>query len=87
MGAYFKLEYPKVDDLVDLIRLKGKGCALFKCDLKRAYRQILVCPGDYNLLGYMWRCFMYVDRVLPMGLRSAALICQRLTTTNGDGML
>jgi len=79
MGEYFKLEYPKVDDLVDLILLKGKGCALFKCDLKRAYRQIPVCPGDYNLLGYMWRCFMYVDRVLPMGLRSAALICQRLT--------
>jgi len=79
MGEYFKLEYPKVDDLVELIRLKGKGCALFKCDLKRAYRQIPVCPGDYNLLGYAWKCFMYVDRVLPMGLRSAALICQRLT--------
>ncbi len=71
-GTYFgvsmKLEYPKVDDLVELVRLKAKGCALFKRDLKRAYRQFPVCPGDYSLLGYVWKKSIYIDRVLPMGL-------------------
>ncbi len=36
MVEQIKLEYPKVDNLEELIRLKGQGCALFKCDLKRA---------------------------------------------------
>ncbi len=36
IGERMKLEYPKVDNLVELIRLKGQGCVLFKCDLKRA---------------------------------------------------
>ena len=60
--------------MVEFIKLKGKCCAIFKCDLKRAHRQIPVCPGEYNLLGYEWKSFMYVDRVLLMGLGSAALI-------------
>jgi hypothetical protein len=79
LGEKVRLEYPTVDHLVELIKLKGKGCALFKRDLKRAYRQIPVCPGDYNLLGYEWLDLIYIDRVLPMGLRTSALICQRLT--------
>jgi hypothetical protein len=79
LGEPIKLEYPKVDDLVNIIKSKGRGCALFKRDLKRAYRQIPVCPGDYNLLAYCWKNEIYVDRVLPMALRSAAHICQRLT--------
>ncbi len=79
LGESMKLEYPKVDDLVELVRLKGTGCALFKQDLKCAYRQIPVCPGDYILLGYVWRKAIYIDMVLPMGLCSAALRCQQLT--------
>ncbi len=38
-------------------------------------------PGSLKvepLLGYEWHNLMYVDRVLPMGLHSAALICQRV---------
>ncbi len=50
LGESMRCEFPKVDHLVDLIRLKGQGCALFKRYLKRAYHQLLVCPGDYNLL-------------------------------------
>ncbi len=34
LGESMKLEYPKVDDLVELVRLKGTGCALFKRDIK-----------------------------------------------------
>ncbi len=76
VGESMKLEYTKVDNLVELVRLKGTGCALFKQDLKHPFRQISVCQSDYNLLGYVWRKAIYIDRVLPIGLRSAALICQ-----------
>ena len=79
LGEPMKLTFPRVDDLVALVKLFGQGCALFKRDLKRAYRQIPVDPGDIHLLGYSWQGKLYFDAVLPMGLRSAALCCQRVT--------
>ena len=46
---------------------------MFKRDLKRAYRQIPVDPGDIHVLGYKWDNKLYFDTALPMGLKSAAL--------------
>ena len=85
LGEKISLRYPSVDNLVQVIREKGNGCALFKRDLKRAYRQFPVDPGDLNLLGYSWKGQLYVDRMLVMGLRSAAYVCQRVT--NAAAML
>lgn len=73
------LTFPRVDNLVDLIKITGRGCHLFKRDLKRAYRQIPVDPGDVPLLGYGFENQFYFDKYLSMGLRSAAHICQRVT--------
>ena len=75
LGENITLSYPTVDNLVSLIKEKGKGCSIFKVDLKRAYmyRQIPIDPGDINFLGYKWK--------KPMGLRSSALICQRITNS------
>ena len=53
---------------------------VFKKDLKRAYRQIPIDPGDLHLVGFQWGDKLFADRVLPMGLRSSAQICQRITT-------
>jgi hypothetical protein len=64
---------------VELIRVKGQGCHCFKRDLKRAYRQIPCCPGDWHLVGFSGKNHIFFDRVLSMGLRSAAYICQRVT--------
>ena len=80
LGETVILKYPSVDDLVDLIKLKGRHCHIFKRDLKRAYRQIPIDPGDVNLVGFHWRNHIFVDRVLSMGLRSSAHICQRVTS-------
>ncbi len=79
LGQACRLQYPSVDDLVEVVKSKGRGCLLFKRDLKRAYRQIPVDPGDINMLGFQWQGHLYFDRVLTMGLRSAAFICQRVT--------
>lgn len=79
LGEEFKLMYPTVDSLVEIIKSKGQGCLLFKRDLKRAFRQLPVDPGDIHLLGYKWDEHLFFDRVLPMGLRVSALACQRVT--------
>ena len=78
-GQEFKLKYPSVDDLVKLVRLKGKGSMLFKVDLKSAFCQLPVDPGDIHLLSYVWKGHIYMDKVMAMGCRSAAMCCQRLT--------
>lgn len=78
-GLHFDLKFPTVDSIADLIVKKGSGCLIYKCDLKAAYRQFPVDPYDYPLLGSYWKDNYYFDIVLPMGLRSAAMACQRIT--------
>jgi hypothetical protein len=36
LGETISVQYPTVDNLIDLIKKKGKGCHLFKKNLKRA---------------------------------------------------
>ena len=68
-----------MDDLVTLIKIKGRRCHLYKCDLKRAYRQMPVDIADVSLLGYYLDDAFYFDLYLSIGLRSAAFIRQRVT--------
>lgn len=79
-GVEFFLTYPTVDHIASLIARKGPGCLIYKCDLRKAYRQFYIDPYDFPLLGFHWNDCYYFDVVLPMGLRSAALACQRITS-------
>ena len=79
LAQEFALVYPTVDLIADRVAALGPGCLLFKRDLRRAYRQFPVDPYDYPLLGYSWNDHYYFDVILPMGLRTAAMACQRST--------
>ena len=43
-------------------------------DIKEAYRMVPVHPEDRHLLAVRWKGVTYVDKVLPFGLRSSAII-------------
>lgn len=88
----FRLRLPGIDRLVEFINRKGAGCLVFKKDLRRAYRQIPVDPHDYHLLGMSVDGSLYFHTVMPFGLRSATLACQRTTKAvahilNNQGLL
>ncbi len=51
LGAHMRLRYTGVDDLVQQINFKERGCTLMKRDLSRALRQFPIDPGDINLSG------------------------------------
>ena len=68
------ITYTRVDDAVDRIQTLGSGTMLIKMDLESAYRQIPIHPGDHFLLGISWEGRTYVDRALPLGLRSTPKI-------------
>ena len=75
-----KLSYPTIDTLADrIIQLQPSKVLIFKIDLSRYFRQVPLCPRDYSLIGMRWRGELYFDKVMPMGLRSAAYMCQRVT--------
>ena len=78
-GEEIQLTYPAADKLVEMIVKKGRGCKLFKRDLRRAFRQFFVDPGDISLLGYVWEDHYFFDVVLAMGCRSSPYICQRIS--------
>ena len=81
LGEELLLRYVTIEDICNMVCALGPGSYIYKRDLKKAYRQIPVDPGDYRYLGYYWDSQLYFDTVLVMGQRNAAMACQR--TTNG----
>ena len=66
--------YTSISDAATCLCTLGNRALLAKMDIKQAYRNIPVSPDDRYLLGISWENMVYVDQVLPFGLRSAPLI-------------
>ena len=63
-----------VTGVVEQILKLGEGALLGRMDIRQAYRNIPVAPEDNRLLGMQWEGNIYVDKVLPFGLRSVPII-------------
>ena len=72
--ALCSLSYASVEDAAAFVLRAGRGALLAKLDIKSAYRNIPVHPGDRHLLGMRWQNKVFVDTCLPFGLRSAPKI-------------
>ena len=70
---------PSVQSMVGRINELGRGCLLYKRDLKGAFRQFSLDPGSYIFTGLQWQGKVLVDTRLAMGLRSSAFCCQAVT--------
>lgn len=70
---------PSVQSMTSRLYELGKGCLMYKKDLKSAFRQFSTDPGDYKFTGLSWEGESYVDTRLAMGLRSSAYCCQSVT--------
>ena len=68
------LTYATVDQAVRRILHLGQGTLLAKIDIQHAFRNIPIHPADRKFLGMSWNGCVYVDTVLPFGLRSAPKI-------------
>ena len=68
------LHYTSVDRVARSMQKYGKGALMAKIDVKSAYRLVPVHPDDRYLLGVKWEDQLYVDCMLPFGLRSAPVI-------------
>ena len=73
------MSYISVDAIAEKVVSLGKNTLLAKMDIKEAYRMVPVHPQDRRLLGTRWEGSVYVDKVLPFGLRSVPLIFSAVT--------
>ena len=65
------VHYTSVDAACRRVVALGRGAILAKFDVQGAFRTVPVHPEDRWLLGMNWDDDVYVDKVLPFGLRSA----------------
>ena len=68
------LRYVTVDEIAAVAATLGRGALIAKLDVESAYRIVPVHPDDRPLLGVQWRGAIYIDAMLPFGLRSAPKI-------------
>ena len=74
--ALCSLSYISVDKVAKTILQLGPGTLLGKMDVKEAFRIVPIHPSDRLLLAIQWKGNLYIDKVLPFGLRSAPLLLQ-----------
>ncbi len=67
LGEEIDLKFSSVDDFARFVCEKGQGAAMFKLDLKVAYRQINVFRGDVRKLGYKWLNCIYCNKSVVWG--------------------
>ena len=52
---------------------------MYGLDLARAYRQLRIDPGDWELMGVNWKGLWYLDKTPAFGVRLGAHFCCRVT--------
>ena len=72
--AFCSMAYTTVEEVATLAASLGKGTLMAKVDIESAYRLIPVHPQDRPLLAMEWKGKVFIDPMLPFGLRSAPKI-------------
>lgn len=72
--ANCSLQYTSVEKIAVAAQSLGAGALLAKLDVRSAYRLVPVHRRDRPLLAVTWKGGIFVDGMLPFGLRSAPKI-------------
>ena len=78
LNTPFVLKLPTIDHVVKRVRSLGKGCMIYKVDIKSAFRHVKLDPMDYDLLG-LRQDGWFLDTCLPFGFRHGSALFQRLS--------
>ncbi len=58
---------------------RGRRALMAMVDVKSAYRNVPIHPDDRWMMGMLWEGALYIDTILPFGLRSAPQIFTAIT--------
>ena len=79
--AHCSLIYTTIEKVAKRGMHLGKGTVMAKLDIEAAYYLIPVHADNRPLLGLLWEGLLYVDPMLPFGLRSAHQIFNAVADT------
>ena len=82
-GTFWKLSLPTSSTIISLIqrtrnRYPGQRVLIFKLDMARWYRWIILDPVAAIFFAIRWRGKVYLDTAMSFGNRGAALAAQRI---------
>ena len=75
------MQYTMVKNLAVAAMECGRGVLLAKVDIRATYRNLAVHPDDHYLLGVVWDGVLYIDCMLPFGLRSVLKVINVVANT------
>ena len=78
-GEFVKTALPTPQHLAHELLLSDRGTVMYGMDLARAYRQLRIDPGDWELMGVKWRGKWFLDKTPAFGIWLGAHFCCRAT--------
>ena len=57
----------------------SEDCFLYKVDLERAFRNLIIDPIDYDVLGLYWDQAYFIDSGVPFEAKLGSFFCQATT--------
>ena len=73
-------DFPKLDNLEEMILETGRGALLWKRDLSRYFLQLPLDPVDYKRMGFIWRQNFFFFVSYMFGLRHSGWAGQAITS-------
>lgn len=77
---YSTVKYSKFDNAIAIVQRLGKGAKIGKMDLKSAFRLLPVYPGCFDLLGFQFNGYYFIDKMMVMGLSESCAYFEKLST-------
>ena len=78
LNTPFVLKLPTIDHITNRVKLLGRGCMIYKIDIKRAFRHVKLDPKENDLLG-LRQDHWFLDTCQPFGFRHGSALFQCLS--------
>ena len=77
---YSTVKYSTFDHAISIIQRLGKSAMIGKTDLKSAFRLLPVYPGCFDLLGFKYNDYYFIDKMMPMGCSESCAYFEKFST-------
>lgn len=74
------VNYSSLDSILEKIYNLGKGALLARMDIRSAFRLLILHPGDFELMGFHFDNFFFIDKCLPMGCSISPKLFETFST-------
>ena len=75
------VSYQNIETVIELVQHYGRNCLMAKADIEDAFRNLVINPSDYHLLGLQWEEKFYYDTCLPMGCSSSCQLFEKFSSS------